>query len=147
MPSFDSGDDFVGVFGPDERLGIGVGIGDEVVNCILEFLEGTEDATLDAARGREREQTFDGVEPGGRSRGEVEDKTRVAREPFQHLGMLVRGVVIDDGVDGEFGRRSGIDDVEEADELLMTMMLHALAEDLALKNFERANRVVTPWRL
>ena len=53
----------------------------------------------------------------------------MAREPFQHLGMLVRGVVIDDGVDGEFGRRSGIDDVKEADELLMTMAFHALADD------------------
>ena len=50
------------------------------MNCILEFLEGTEDVTLEAALGQEREQTFDGVEPGGRGRGEVEDKTRVARE-------------------------------------------------------------------
>jgi hypothetical protein len=57
VPSFDSGDDFVGVFGPDEGLGIGVGIGDEVVDCILEVLEGTEDATLEAALGQEREQT------------------------------------------------------------------------------------------
>jgi hypothetical protein len=116
--------------------GIGVGIGDEVVDCILEVLEGTEDATLEAPLGQEREQTFDRVEPGGRSRGEVEDKTRVVREPFQHLGMLVRGVVVDNGVDGEFGRRPGIDNVEEADELLMAMAFHALADDLAFEDVE-----------
>ena len=88
MPSFDSGDDFVGVFSPDEGPGIGVGIGDEIVNCILEFLEGTEDATLEAALGQEREQTFDGVEPGGRSRGEVEDKTRWRGSHSSTLGCL-----------------------------------------------------------
>ena len=56
--------------------------------------------------------------------------------PFQHLGMLVRGVVVEDGVDGEFGRRSGIDNVEEADELLMAMAFHALADDLAFEDVE-----------
>jgi hypothetical protein len=79
--------------------------------------------------------------------GEVEDEAWMLSNPFQHVGMLVGGIVVDDDVDGLVLRHSGVDDVEEADELLMTMMLHALAEDLALKNFERANRVVTPWRL
>jgi hypothetical protein len=32
----------------------------------------------------------------------VEHKARVASEPFQNFGMLVRGVVVDDDVDGLF---------------------------------------------
>jgi hypothetical protein len=79
----------------------------------------SKDATLEASLGQESEQTFDGIEPGCRSRGEVEDKTRMVREPFQNLWTFVRGVVVDDEVDCELCRHSGIDDVEEADELLM----------------------------
>jgi hypothetical protein len=34
LPSLDSGDDFVGVFGPDKWLRIGVGVGDEAMDCV-----------------------------------------------------------------------------------------------------------------
>jgi hypothetical protein len=37
VPSFGSGDDFVGVFGRKEGPWTGVGIGDEVVDGIFEF--------------------------------------------------------------------------------------------------------------
>ena len=40
----------------------------------------------------------------------MEDKAGVASKPFQDLGMLVRGVVVDDSVDGLFRRHSGVDD-------------------------------------
>jgi len=33
----------------------------------------------------------------------VKDKARVASEPFQDFGMPVRGVVVDDDLDGLFG--------------------------------------------
>jgi hypothetical protein len=36
----------------------------------------------------------------------------------------------------EFNRHPGINDIEEADGLLMAMTLHALAEHLAFKNVE-----------
>ena len=58
-------------------------------------------------------------------------------DPLQHLGVLVGGIVIDDDMNRLALRHPGIDDVEEADELLMTMTLHALAEDLARKDVER----------
>ena len=50
--------------------------------------------------------------------------------------MLVRGVVVDDDVDGQLRRHSGVDEVQEADELLMAMTLHALADDLAFEHVE-----------
>ena len=37
-------------------------------------------------------------------------------------------------------RHPGIDDVEEADELLMAMALHTLADDLAVKHIERREK-------
>ena len=63
--------------------------------------------------------------------------TRMAGEPGADLGMLVGGVVVGDGVDDLAGWDGAFDGIEEADELLMTMTLHALAEDFALKNIER----------
>ena len=81
MPSFDGGDDLARVFCPDKWLWVGIGIGDEAVDCVREFLERTKHAALKAALGQEREQTFDSIEPGCRGRGEVEDKARVASEP------------------------------------------------------------------
>jgi hypothetical protein len=123
---------------------VGIGIGDEAVDCIREFLERTKHAALEAALGEERKQTFDSIEPGCRGRGEVEDKARVASEPFQDLGMLVRGVVVDDDVDDQLRRHSGVDEVQEADELLMAMTLHALADDLAFDTSKAAKKVVVP---
>ena len=49
--------------------------------------------------------------------------------------MLVGGIVVDDNGSFFLGR-SRLDDVQKADELLMAMALHALADDLALKNVE-----------
>src|SRR5262245_41144978 len=43
---------------------------------------------------------------GSRGRSEVEDKARVASKPLQDFGMLVRGIVVDDGMDREFCRAS-----------------------------------------
>ena len=99
MPSFDSGDDFVGVFGPNKGPWIGVCFSDEVVDRTFEFLDRAEGATLEAPLGQEGEHAFNCVEPRGRSRSEVENETRVARKPFQDLGMLVRGVVVDNDMD------------------------------------------------
>src|SRR3979490_2098081 len=53
------------------------------------------------------------------------------------LGMLVGGVVVDDDVDRFFLGHSGLDEVQKADELLMTMAFHALSNNLAFKDIER----------
>jgi len=54
--------------------------------------------------GDEGEEAFDLVEPGGIGGREVNVPTRTAGEPSLDLGMLVRGVVVDD----EIGRRVGL---------------------------------------
>jgi hypothetical protein len=43
----------------------------------------------------------------------------MAAQPGDHLGVLVGGVVVEDGVDGLAGRDFALDGVQEADELLM----------------------------
>jgi len=63
-------------------------------------------------------------------RREVEGKARVSVEPLTHLRMLVGGVVVEDHVHDLSNRHLRLNGVEEADELLVTMALHASADDL-----------------
>ena len=66
----------------------------------------------------------------------MEREARVPAEPFNDLGMLVRGVVVEDHVHDLAGRHGRFDAVEEANELAVAMTLHALAEHRAVKNVE-----------
>ena len=50
--------------------------------------------------------------------------------------MLVGGVIVGDGMDQFAGRHGGLDGVEEADELLVAMLLHAAADDAAIQHIE-----------
>ncbi len=91
MPSTNGGDDLIGVGGPNEGLGVMVGLSDEAINGGLEFDDGVKDAALEAAAGEFGEEALDGIEPGAGGRGEVEDEARMARQPGLNLRMLVGG--------------------------------------------------------
>src|SRR5437764_1205746 len=122
-------------------LGVAVlvcfGVGEEAVAGIFEFSEATAYAALETLLCELGKEALDGVEPGSGRRGEVEDKPLMFFEPLHDVGMLVGGIVVDDDMDRLFLGHSGLDDVQKADELLMAMALHTLANDLALKDIER----------
>ena len=69
------------------------------------------------------------VEPGARGRREVEGPARMPGQPGADLGLLVGAIVVEDHVDHLAGRHGALDRVEEADELLMPVALHAAADD------------------
>ena len=62
-PALDSGEDRVGGFGPDERLGFVVGLSDEAVDGGLQLDDRGEDAALEALPGEFGKPTFDRVGP------------------------------------------------------------------------------------
>jgi hypothetical protein len=126
--------------GPSEGLWVVVGLVEESVDGSLEIDDRAEDTALQASLGELGEKALDGVEPGGRGRGVVEDEARMAPEPGTDLGMLVRGIVVQDDVDDLANRHLGLDGVEEADELLMPVPLHTAADDLALEHVERGEQ-------
>ena len=70
----------------------------------------------------------------------MKNEPRMVFDPFKNLGVLVSGIVVDDHVHRFLLGHPGIDDVEEADELLMAMALHTLADDLAVKHIERREK-------
>ena len=78
---------------------MGVIVIEEAVDDGLKVSDGSEEAALEAALGQNGEEALDGVEPRRGSRGEVERPVRMARRPSPRSGMLLGGVVVDDGVD------------------------------------------------
>jgi len=101
VPAPDGGDDFVWMGDPLEGFGFGVVVFEEAVDGGLKVGDGSEDATLEAALGQDGEEALDGIEPGSRSRREVEGPAGMAREPSPHDGMLVGAIVVEDRVDGD----------------------------------------------
>jgi hypothetical protein len=91
-------------------------------------LNGSEDAALQCALCEGIEEALDRVEPGGRSRREVEGPARMARQPFAYGGMLVGGVIVEDCMDDLSGRNLALDGIQEPDEFLMAMALHVVAD-------------------
>jgi len=106
------------------------------VDRIFEFVQRSGHAAPEPFLGKICEEALYSIEPGGRCRGEVEDEAWMLCDPFDDFRVLMSGVVVDDDVHRLLLRHLGIDGVEEADELLMTMALHASTEDLALKDIE-----------
>jgi hypothetical protein len=102
----------------------------------LQIDDGAEDPSSQALAGQSGEEIFDGVEPGAGGRGEMEGPARMADEPGLDLGVLVGCVIVDNGVDQLASRDRAFDGVEEADELLMGMLLHAATEHHAVEHVE-----------
>src|SRR6185312_3747473 len=66
----------------------------------------------------------------------MESEALMAIEPFADLRMLMGRIVVEDDVDGLGGGNLSLDLVEEADELLMPVLLHAAPDDLAFEDIE-----------
>ena len=78
-------------------------------------------------------EPLDRVEPRGRGRREVEGPARVPSEPCPHLGVLVTAVVVEHDMDQLAGRDVTLETVEEANELLVAVTLHALPDHRAVE--------------
>ena len=121
---------------------------DVAVDGGLKVDDRVEHTAFEAAARERREEALDGVDPGAGLWREVEDPARMASEPSLNLGVLVGGVVVDDGMDGFAGRDGALDRIEETNELLVAVALHAAAEDGAIEHVERREQSggATPFR-
>ncbi len=91
----------------------------------------------EAATGERREERLDGVEPGAGGRREMEHPAGMPAEPAQDLGCLMGGDVVEDHMDELPGRHRALDRVQEAEEFLMPVALHAASEHGAIEHVER----------
>src|ERR1700730_15148427 len=90
--------------------------------------DGFEDAAPDSSARDRRAKPFDGVDPRGGRRGEVEGPSWMRGEPSQDIGMFVRGVIVDDGVNELAAWHGAVHRLEKSDELLMPMLVHAMPD-------------------
>ena len=105
-----------------------------MADCKLD--DGSEDAALQALLGELGEVALHGVEPRAGGGRELEGEPLVAGEPGENRGMLVSGIIVENDMDGFTLRDLGLDGIQEADELLMAVSLHAAADDLAFQDVE-----------
>jgi hypothetical protein len=147
VPSFHRGDNFFWILCQPERSWIQVGLGQEAIDRGLKVDKRAKHPQFDPLLRELGEKPFDGIQPGGRCRREVEALPWVPRQPRLDLGVLVGGVVVDDGVDRFALRHGGFGDIEEADERLMPMTLHAAPNHRAVqhaKDREQRGRTFRP---
>jgi len=105
FPAFDSGEDALWIGGAYEWFGIGVCLGDEVVDGDLQVDDGSEHASFEATARELGEEAFDRIEPGCRGRGEVERPAGMPSQPLAYLRMLVGRIVV-----GQIGNRQNESD-------------------------------------
>ena len=70
----------------------------------------------------------------------MEGEAWMAAEPSPRLGMLVRAVVVEDHVNDLARRDLGLDSVQEADEFLMPVPLHAASDHPAVEHVKRGEQ-------
>src|SRR6201999_3867930 len=97
----------------------------------LELLDGGVNTSLDLLSGEFSDPALDLIDPGRRSRREVDMIVLPASEPRFDLGCLVGSVVVHDDMDSEPLRDLSVDLFEELQELDRPMALVAFADDKA----------------
>jgi len=127
--AFDGSQNLVSRLGPFEGLRIFVVQVDEGADVGLELLDGGVNTSLDLLSGEFSEPALDLIDPGRRSRREVDMIVRPASEPRFDLGRLVGGVVVHDDMDSEPLRDLSVDLFEELQKLDCPMALVAFADD------------------
>ena len=88
-------------------------LGEISIDGGLQVDDRAEYTTADALPRHLGEDVFDRVQPGGRGRSEMKDPARIARQPSQHLGMFVDGIVVEHCVDQLASRDLAFDGVEK----------------------------------
>lgn len=67
----------------------------------------------------------------------MEGPARMSLQPCPDLGVFVGGIIVEHGMDELFGGNLALDGIEEADEFLVPMALHAAADHSAIEHIER----------
>src|SRR5205085_8860097 len=70
----------------------------------------------------------------------MKHEARMTIEPGARLGVLMRPVIVEDDVDDPADRNLGLNGVQETDELLVPVTLHAAPNDLAVEHVERGEQ-------
>ena len=109
----------------------GAGVMNSAASCAA-----AEDAAANGILGNQAEEPLDQVGPGCGRGGKVQMEAGVPFQPGLHLGVLMGGIVIDHQMQVESFGEVPIYRSQKAQEFLVTVPRHALADDLSGCNLE-----------
>jgi hypothetical protein len=122
---------------PAVRGGLEVVVRQMNVDGCDQLADAGKAALADNVVGQLAEETFDKIEPRRAGGSEVKVNSRVLFEPSENNGMLVGGVVVDDQMKVQFGRRLTVDFLQECEPLDMGMLLSGRAQNFAIEVVQR----------
>lgn len=108
---------------------MGVVVLAEGLDRLHEVFDVAERAALDRTLAEQSEPALDLTEPRRMRRRAVPVAACVPGQPGLHLGMLVRGVVVQGHMDVEVGRDLLVNEPQEGRELLRAVLFAALREN------------------
>ena len=114
--------------------------GDVFLDGGVEFRDALEHATAQAAGGDVAEEALDHVQPRSRGWRVMNREARMFLQPFFHLGMFVRGVVIADKMQQLVFRGLSINLAQEIKPFSMTVTLLATRDDRSVQRVERGEQ-------
>ena len=115
-------------------------IGQVVFNGGDQNRHACETAAPETLIGDLTEPTLNQIQPGTGRRSKVQMEPRMPLEPGFNPRMFVRAVVIHDQMEIESRRCFAVDLLEEADELLVSMARHTVADHLAIEHAESSKQ-------
>ena len=95
-----------------------------------------EDTSVESPFGEFGEEALDSVSPRAGCGREVEGEAAMTIKPGPNLGVLMGGVVVENNVDGPVRRNLGVDRVQEANELLVSVALHITTDDRPIEHVQ-----------
>ncbi len=132
---------------PAERLGVGVVVGDELIDTLDELIDAGERASTDCLVSEGGKEAFELIESGAVGRDEMHVPAGWTGQPGLDLGVTVRGVVVDDAMNVQFDGYGLVDLTQERQELLMSVPRIARRLHRPVGTLSAANSAVVPWRL
>src|SRR5271157_4977449 len=120
----------IGGLCPNEGFWRGIVFGEIVIDGGLQLGDALEDAAPDALACDLGEEALNEVQPGRRSRNEVQLEAWMPLQPRLNFLCLVRRVVVDDEMEIEMLGYGPVDLLQEPDEFLGAMAGQTFAKDL-----------------
>ena len=114
-------------------LDVSSDVGDQLAHTL-------DRAATNALLGDQSKPALDLIEPGRVGGRVMYVIARSRSEPRAHLGLLVRGVVVDDQMDVQLGWHAVIDMTEKGQEFLMPMARLALRDHFSRGDVERGKQ-------
>ena len=129
--------DVLNGFRPDERFRGTIMVAEVLRHRLNEPSDATKDSTANTPLRQVAEPAFDRGEPRTRRRDEVQVEAGMPSHPPAHGGVRVRGVIVQDQMQLERGRRLRIDLLEKLATLVVPMARQAVTDHVPIKQAQR----------